>query len=546
MAWGDGFVDAGTLNGLLRKLDTGIRIDDASLQRALDDPTHGPAFKEWANLHLGADNLLSKGELALYASLDQSGEVDQLVTSQDLAIVPSVTEEELKTAIEELNRSTASITRQTETLKQHHNALAKLIEADAKAADSRSMLAAKKAAKQDAERKRLLTTVEELSQSLSFRIADLEQQSKAADDDLNRTVDELLHSDDKLLSSLQKLGWELDSEDPEDKENVERLRETCMRLIKSIVETTRTKLDRLYLEALNTAPLDAGASMEDVTALQEEVESLYAEILPVAQMSVEQQYLEPALKSLSAKNGQSINRSAAAVVYINACLEYLLGRVDRLTPHIGTLRSHQAAISSFAHMIKTQLAVPSVSAEKTAPPPQPASPIRVRKNTTLKPSWDRRSSDLPDESPVEALLCMLAIDVAQPSTSTSSPQNPNLAVSGWDAIPILARTQAEREAKADDVALNAQESFEHATAAHLADARRAMQLLRDSVLAESPFGADVKLVDPAIESSIIVLRQEVAKVQARVEEIESVRSSARHKNRGPTGKQREFVERWGA
>lgn len=56
--------------------------------------------------------------------------------------------------------------------------------------------------------------------------------------------------------------------------------------------------------------------MDDVRALQEEVESLYAEILPVAQMSAEQQYLEPALKSLSAKNAQSVNRMASAVVYV--------------------------------------------------------------------------------------------------------------------------------------------------------------------------------------------------------------------------------------
>jgi hypothetical protein len=55
---------------------------------------------------------------------------------------------------------------------------------------------------------------------------------------------------------------------------------------------------------------------EDITAVQEELESLYAEILPVAQMSVEQQYLEPALKSLSARNGQSLGRSSAAVDYV--------------------------------------------------------------------------------------------------------------------------------------------------------------------------------------------------------------------------------------
>lgn len=92
------------------------------------------------------------------------------------------------------------------------------------------------------------------------------------------------------------------------------------RLIKTTVETIRTKLDRLYLEALAEAERSghaATASEDEVKALQEEVDSLYSEILPVAQMSVEQQHLEPALKSISSRSGQGIHRSAIAVSYVS-------------------------------------------------------------------------------------------------------------------------------------------------------------------------------------------------------------------------------------
>lgn len=85
------------------------------------------------------------------------------------------------------------------------------------------------------------------------------------------------------------------------------------------METIRTKLDRVYLEAFLSARRQDFAdpsSAEEVKALEEEVESLYAETLPVAQMSVEQEYLEPALKSVSQKNGNALGRSAAAVVYV--------------------------------------------------------------------------------------------------------------------------------------------------------------------------------------------------------------------------------------
>jgi hypothetical protein len=44
-------------------------------------------------------------------------------------------------------------------------------------------------------------------------------------------VDGLLHSDDKLLTSLQKLGWELDVGDPAEEAAVDELREICMRWV---------------------------------------------------------------------------------------------------------------------------------------------------------------------------------------------------------------------------------------------------------------------------------------------------------------------------
>ena len=54
-------------------------------------------------------------------------------------------------------------------------------------------------------------------------------QSKAASSSLHQTADELLRADDKVLSSLQKLGRELDPEDMEEEETVAEIRDMCMR-----------------------------------------------------------------------------------------------------------------------------------------------------------------------------------------------------------------------------------------------------------------------------------------------------------------------------
>jgi hypothetical protein len=46
---------------------------------------------------------------------------------------------------------------------------------------------------------------------------------------LNGIIDNALSSDDKLLASLQKLGYELDQQDPDEAKTAEDLREICMR-----------------------------------------------------------------------------------------------------------------------------------------------------------------------------------------------------------------------------------------------------------------------------------------------------------------------------
>lgn len=201
--------------------------------------------------------------------------------------------------------------------------MSRLLSTSGKFGDARSDLQVRRLQKRESDRKSLNTTVELLSQSLEYQLAELEQQTKGDSEVVSQMIDGMLHSDDKLLSSLQKLGWELDTEDPEETESVTKLRDICALLIKYTVECIRTKLDRVFLQALeafHTSGASNSAAKEDVTAQQEELEELYSEILPVAQMSVEQQWLEPSLRSLSSKNGNNLGQSAEALAYVSPIL----------------------------------------------------------------------------------------------------------------------------------------------------------------------------------------------------------------------------------
>lgn len=84
------------------------------------------------------------------------------------------------------------------------------------------------------------------------------------------------------------------------------------------------------------------------------------------------------------------------------------------------------------------------------------------------------------------------------------------------------------------------ESFESSATIQLADARMAIHLVRDSVLAESPFGK-VQLLDPETEASIAVLVQEVQKVQARLDAAEADLA----KTKGRSAKRDELIRQWG-
>lgn len=129
---------------------------------------------------------------------------------------------------------------------------------------------------------------------------------------------------------------------------------------------------------------------------------------------------------------------------------------------------------------------------------------------------------------------MLALSLPEnEDTAQSSSSNPQVAA--------LATVVADRTAKVADVAANVQESFEIGVTVQTKDSSLAHQLLRDSLLAESPFGK-VKLVDPGIEGSIQVLDQELENMGRKLEQMEQEVASIR----GRRGKQEELIRRWGS
>lgn len=389
--------------------------------------------------------------------------------------------------------------------------------------------------------------MEELCQSLKYQTSDIEQQSKASESDVKQTVDSILRSDDKLLSSLQKLASDLDPVRSGDEDTIARIRDLCAKLIKHTVEGIRTRLDRIYLAALNNITNSHDTDGQESVDLQEELESLYSEILPVAQMSAEQQFLEPALREIAKRDGQGQERSVKAVKYvcslnyiailanslqINDCLNFLVNRVEVFLERAEEHQSQKMALQFVLDEAKKELqSLEETAPSKTASPVRPntqrrrkssatqSSPVRAR-NTR------RRSSGHLDEDiePEQQLLRSLGISLPAEATDAARGE-------------ALEQALSDRLGKLEGHMNSLQSTTESSISSHLLDAHVTLQLLRDALLADTMYHK-VQFLDPEIHASVGTFEQEVQDLQQKMEGVNLQKLQMRNVHRD------ELVERW--
>ena len=322
-------------------------------------------------------------------------------------------------------------------------------------------------------------------------------------------------------------------------------------LVKVTTESIRVKLDTVYLEALTASERSGSVgntTAQDLEALQEEVESLYSEILPVAQMSVERQHLEPALASINAQSGQSRDRTATAMSYVSIftfssgieqivadrlkvhqVLDHLLDKIGALASYTETYKSHEAVTLTAIQIAEDTLAspvpAPTIARSSAAIPPSAIAPSPIRPRA--------KPSDPSQQTSLEQLLHSLALP---PSTFSTSSTEPSASPSN---IRTASAVLAAQRQKTNQMMHTTQDSFQASARANIHDARQAVQLLRDSLLAESPFG-EVKLVDAEIEKSTLVLEQEVEGVRRQLDRLGTELDKGKK-----SAKRDELLRRWG-
>ncbi|RDW59618.1 hypothetical protein BP6252_12705 [Coleophoma cylindrospora] len=510
--------------------DHDIVFDRDAITSAFADVADRQAIQGWMELYLGQDTLLTKEEATLYKSLLKSGDIDSGFAAQDTALVQSMSEAELAEAVEELKRSTAAIEKQTETLKLQHNAMSTLVKNNAHASKTRSQMDANQIRRWDIEKSQIKQAVEELTETLNYQCLDSEQQIISSENAVKQTLDCILKSDNKLLSSLQKLSGELEPGQSGDDILVSKIRDLCARLIKHTVDGVRTKLDRIYLTALQepVAEIHGDEQPPEGAEMQEELESLYAEILPVSQMATEQQYLEPALKEIEIRSGFDQVRNERAVEYMHGCLTFLVDRLQAFLERAEQLRSHHSTVQTVTGIAKRAMedVQPHLSKTDSFPASRPrkdsapASPIRSRH------ARQRSSLYIDDEvEPEQHLLRNLGIYIPPDVASDAA------------RVELLERAVQERTSKLEGHTYNVQKASEKSISSYLRDAQSTLQLLRDSLHVESLYGK-VQLLDVDTESAIHILEKEVEDLQNPLTSIDLRKLQDKNVRRD------ELVQRW--
>jgi hypothetical protein len=223
--------------------------------------------------------------------------------------------------------------------------------------------------------------------------------------------------------------------------------------------------------------------------------------------------------------------------------------------------AHRQAAAQLVSVARAELAfdITPLESKRARRQTMTASPTRRRKssgtNSTTSPlrlrnTQRRRSSGGvgADEPPIDTLLREVGVvlpmagsDGNTVASSTGKPASANSPDMPSLQLAAISSALADREEKVADIGRSVQTSFETSSSSHLADIRRALLLVRESILAESPFGP-ARLADQAVETSIEFLAQGIDAMQTRLAGVgkNTMKSGAGITN----SKREEIVARW--
>ncbi|KAI1497731.1 hypothetical protein F5X99DRAFT_355715 [Biscogniauxia marginata] len=166
---------------------------------------------------------------------------------------------------------------------------------------------------------------------------------------------------DHVLSKLQALGGELNYDDSTRDAMLFNARRGASQVILNLAHNCHTQLNIVFQEAALTYAVNAPNIPEygrvihqERDAIASEIQSLWDEVVPVAHMAVERQYLKPILDSVNMANESREVRNATICAYASAVLRFMNERLTVLAERIQTLVYHHQALFNAFHYLEAR------------------------------------------------------------------------------------------------------------------------------------------------------------------------------------------------
>ncbi|KAJ5170681.1 uncharacterized protein N7500_003464 [Penicillium coprophilum] len=330
--------------------DRGISTKQEAVVSAFKDDRN----THWASKYLRPDTLLSKDELALYLKLENSDALQPILRNPGLGATRPILEDELRNAIESLEASTATIQKQTETLKFQWESLSQQLGLENKVKQQRSRDIARLQNKHEAGRQSTTMAAAELADELEANLRTASDKSGAESKRILASLSTRLKQDDKVLARLETLISSIKYRG-NDASTVKRANHLSATLSDYVAEEIHYRLDRLYLETIHAGSSDPDAKDEPTSiALEEELESLYPEIEILAEMSTRQQFHEPILRELQNEHDQLRVASQEKLEQaLDMLIEMTLSKQD-LTNQLGVRESSSELLEQLAALYQLE------------------------------------------------------------------------------------------------------------------------------------------------------------------------------------------------
>ncbi|KXG54711.1 uncharacterized protein PGRI_078550 [Penicillium griseofulvum] len=492
--------------------DRDIPVEQEVIVSVFDDRN-----AQWASEHLRPDTLLSKDELALYLKLENSGALQPILHNPDLGATRPILEDELRNTIESLEASTATIQKQTETLKFQCASLNKQLGLEHKVEQQRSRDIARLQKKHEAGRQNTTMAAVELADELEAGFRTATDKSGAESKRILASLSTRLKQDDKVLASLETLMSNIKYRG-NDASTVKRTNHLSVTLSDYVAEEIHYRLDRIYLETIHSAGSDHNTIDEPTSiALEEELESLYPEIEILAEMSTRQQFQDPILRELQNEHDQLRVASQEKLEQaLDILIEMTLSKQD-LTNQLGVRESSSELLEQLAALYQSEAGSELVT--------QPSSRRESLRRRSFQPGLLLATQTFSAPVVAQPSLERLLRRVGVPPESILHPRE-----NGGVGDLHEKRYHISETLHSLNIAVDAP------LVAHLAPLDNASQLLRCSLHADSYY--ETSLRDSSEESALLDLEKELTSLQNGAQKLNLDVLHQRDSN------QDRLIERW--